>query len=48
MVCGMEDQSILKGKTAKVEVEEVEETLEETLEDKTAFMEVKEHCVDEK
>jgi hypothetical protein len=44
----MEDQSILKGKTAKVEVEGVEEMLEETLEDKTTFKEVKEHCVDEK
>jgi transposase len=44
----MEEESAIKGKTAKVEVEEVEEILEETLEEKTAFKECKELCIDEK
>ena len=43
----MEEESVIKGKTAKVKVEEVEEILEETLEENTAFKEVKEHFVNE-
>jgi hypothetical protein len=44
----MEDESVRGGKTANVEVEEVEEIMEETQEDKAVFKEVKEHRVDEK
>jgi hypothetical protein len=44
----MTEESVRKGKTVKVEVEEVEEILDETLEDKTSFKEGKEYCVDEK
>ena len=44
----MEEESVFRGKTAKAEVEEVEAISEETLQEKTAFKEVKEHCVDEK